>query len=219
MHGAPSEQFAFPIGRRDRSGYRLSRLRGGCSEVRHELAGGSESVIAERSLCPSPAAIHEAAHEFVALEYGCRDVHAFVRSRESGVCYQRLPPTRRWDQGIGGWRTDDLARVRARAAVSMAGEMAEAIFDGLPVPDYEALLTRESADPVFEEFGFEYGSLEEVFNHAVSVFGDHRVAARWMQAALPGIRSKTYRLLQQGWDGLLRRAAELDRTLTERDAA
>ena len=52
----------------------------------------------------------------------------------------------------------------------MAGEMAEAIFNGLPVPDYETLLTRESADPVFEEFGFEYGSLEEIFNHAVSVF-------------------------------------------------
>jgi hypothetical protein len=41
----------------------------------------------------------------------------------------------------------------------MAGEMAEAMFDGLPVPDYQALLTRESAHPVFDEFGFEYGSL------------------------------------------------------------
>jgi hypothetical protein len=46
---------------------------------------------------PSPAAVHEAAHELVALEYGCSDVHAFVRSRESGVCYHRLPPERRWD--------------------------------------------------------------------------------------------------------------------------
>ncbi len=176
-------------------------------------------MVAEPSLCPSPAAIHEAAHELVALEYGCRDVHAFVRSRESGVCYQRLPPTRRWDLDIGGWRTDDLARVRARAAVSMAGEIAEAMLEGRSVPDYEALLTRESADPVFDEFAFEYGALEEVFNHAVSVFGDHKVAARWMEAALPGVRSKTHRVLQQNWDGLLRRAAELDRTLTECDAA
>ena len=95
----------------------------------------------------------------------------------------------------------------------MAGEMAEAMFDGLPVPDYETLLTRESADPVFEEFAFEYGSLEEIFNHATSVFADHRVAARWMTAALPGVHEKTHVILNSNWSRLLRRAAELDQTL------
>ena len=56
-------------------------------------------------------------------------------------------------------------------------------------------------------------------NHAVSVFGDHRVAARWMQAALPGVRSKTHQVLQENWERLLRRAAQLDTSLIERDAA
>jgi hypothetical protein len=180
---------------------------------------GSNLVVAERSRQSSPAAVHEAAHELVALKFGCRDVHAFVRSPESGICYHRLPPAQRWDLSIGKWRTDDLARVRARAAVSMAGEIAEAMLDGLPVPDHEALLTQESADPAFEEFGFEYGSLEEVFNHTVSVFGDHKVAARWMKAALPAVRSKTLRVLQENWGRLLRRAAELDGSLIKRDAA
>jgi hypothetical protein len=163
---------------------------------------------------PSPAAIHEAAHELVALKFGCRDVHAFVRSRKSGVCYHRLPPETLWDDSAGKWRRDDLARVRARAAVSMAGGMAEAMIDGRNVPDYEALLTNESADPVFSEFGFEYGSLEEVFNHATSVFGDHRLAARWMTAALPGVHAKTRTLLRTKWSALLARASELDQTLS-----
>jgi hypothetical protein len=35
---------------------------------------------------PCPVAIHEAAHELVAKEYRCRDVMAFVRNREHGVC-------------------------------------------------------------------------------------------------------------------------------------
>jgi hypothetical protein len=162
---------------------------------------------------PSPAAVHEAAHELVANEYGCCDVHAFVRSRESGVCYHRLPPTRRWDDSAGKWRTDDLARVRARAAVSMAGGMAEAIFEARPVPDYEELLIVESADPIFREYGFEYGSLEEAFNHATAIFGDHHLAARWLKAALPGVYANTHRILKQNWPELLRRAHELDQTL------
>jgi hypothetical protein len=161
----------------------------------------------------SRAAIHEAAHEVVALEYGCRDVHAFVRSRESGVCYHRLPPTQKWDSAAGKWRSDDLGRIRARAAVSMAGGMAESIFEDRSVPDYEELLIAESADPVFREYGFEFGSLEEAFNHATSVFGDHHVAAGWLEAALPGIHANTHRILKQNWPQLLRRAHELDQTL------
>jgi hypothetical protein len=161
----------------------------------------------------SPAAVHEAGHELVALAYGCRDVHAFVRSGESGVCYHRLPPTQRWDDAAGKWRTDDLARVRARAVVSMAGGMAEAIFDDRSVPDYEELLIAESADPVFSEYGFEYGSLEEAFKHATAVFGDHHLAARWLKAALPGVHANTHRILKQNWPELLRRAQELDQTL------
>jgi hypothetical protein len=161
----------------------------------------------------SPAAVHEAGHELVALAYGCRDMHAFVRSGESGVCYHRLPPTQRWDDAAGKWRTDDLARVRARAAVSMAGGMAESIFEDRSVPDYEELLIAESADPIFREYGFEFGSLEEAFNHATSVFGDHHSAARWLKAALPGIHANTHRILKQNWPQLLRRAHELDRTL------
>jgi hypothetical protein len=161
----------------------------------------------------SPAAVHEAGHEIVALAYGCRDVHAFVRSRESGVCYHRLPPTRRWDDAAGKWRTDDLARVRARAAVSLAGGMAEATFEDRSVPDYEELLIAESADPVFREYGFEYGSLEETFNHATSVFGNHHVAALWLKAALPGVHANTHRIIKQNWLELLRRAHELDQTL------
>ena len=129
----------------------------------------------ERSPEPSRAAIHEAAHELVALRCGCSDVRAFLRSRESGVCFHRLPPKQRWDVAAARWRNDDLAGIRARAAVSMAGVMAEAMVEGQPIPDHEALLTREAADPVFAEFEFEYGSLEEVFNHAVAVFGDHHM--------------------------------------------
>jgi hypothetical protein len=161
----------------------------------------------------SRAAVHEAAHELVALEYGCRDVHAFVRSRERGVCYHRLPPLERWDETAGRWLTDDLGRIRARAAVAMAGGMAEAICDGSVVPDYEALLISESADPIFREYCFEYGSLEEAFNHATSVFGDHHSAARWLKAALPGVHANTHRILEQNWLELLRRAHELDQTL------
>jgi hypothetical protein len=133
----------------------------------------------------SLAAVHEAAHEVVALEYGCRDVRAFVRSRENGVCFHRLPPLERWDEMAGRWLIDDLGRIRARAAVAMAGGMAEAISDTSVVPDYEPLLISESADPIFSEYGFEYGSLEEAFNHATSVFGDHHRASCWLEAALP----------------------------------
>jgi hypothetical protein len=167
----------------------------------------------EEDHAPSPAAIHEAAHELVALEYGCRDVHAFVRSRERGVCYHQLPPTQKWDDAAGKWRNDDLARVRARAAVSMAGGMAEAIIEDRSVPGYEELLIAESADPIFREYGFEFGSLEEAFNHATSVFGEHHVAADWLKAALPGVHANTHRLLKQKWPQLLRRAHELDQTL------
>jgi hypothetical protein len=177
----------------------------------------NRTLATDAARTPSPAvsaaAIHEAAHELIALEYGCLDVHAFVRSRESGVCYHRLPPTRRWDDAAGRWRNDDLARVRARAAVSMAGEMAEAIFEDRSVPDYEELLIAESADPVFREYGFEYGSLEEAFNHATSEFGDHHVAAAWLEAALPGVHANTHRILKQNWPQLLRRAHGLDQTL------
>ena len=140
-------------------------------------------------------------------------MHAFVRSRESGVCYHRLPPTQKWDDAVGRWRKDDLGRVRARAAVAMAGLMAESIFEDRSVPDSEELLIAESADPVFREYGFEYGSLEEAFNHATSVFGDHHVAADWLKAALPGVHAKTYRILEENWARLLRRAHELDQTL------
>ena len=161
----------------------------------------------------SRAAVHEAAHELVALEYGCRDVRAFVRSHESGVCYHRLPPEQKWDSAAGKWRNDDLGRIRARAAVAMAGGMAEAISDGSVVPDYEPLLISESADPIFSEYGFEYGSLEEAFNHATSVFGDHHRAACWLEAALPAIHANTHRILKQNWPQLLRRAHELDQTL------
>jgi hypothetical protein len=158
---------------------------------------------------PSPAAVHEAAHELVAHEYGCRDVHAFVRTRENGVCYHRLPPTRRWDDSARKWRNDDLGRIRARAAVAMAGRMAESIFEDRSVPDYEELLIAESADPILSE----YGSLEEAFSHATSVFGDHNVAADWLKAALPGVHANTHRILKQNWLQLLRRAHELDQTL------
>jgi hypothetical protein len=161
----------------------------------------------------SRAAVHEAAHELVALEYGCRDVRAFVRSRESGACYHRLPPKQKWDSAASKWRSDDLGRIRARAAVSMAGGMAESIFEDRSVPDYEELLIAESADPIFEEYGFEFGSLEEAFNHATSVFGDHHVAAGWLKAALPGVHANTHRILKQNWPQLLRRAYELDQTL------
>ena len=162
---------------------------------------------------PSPAAVHEAAHELVAHAYGCRDVHAFVRSRESGVCYHRLPPEKKWDSAAGKWRNDDLGRIRARAAVAMAGGMAESILEDRSVPDHEELLIAESADPIFREYGFEFGSLEEAFNHATSVFGDHHVAADWLKAALPGVHAKTHRILKQNWPQLLRRAYELDQTL------
>jgi hypothetical protein len=67
----------------------------------------------------------------------------------------------------------------------MAGEMAEAISDGSAVLDYEALLISESADPIFSDYVFEYGSLEEVFNHATSVFGDHHRAACWLRRRFP----------------------------------
>jgi hypothetical protein len=177
----------------------------------------NSTLATDRAHPPSPAlsaaAIHEAAHELVALEYGCRDVHAFVRSRESGVCYHRLPPTRRWDDAAGKWRNDDLGRIRARAAVAMAGRMAESIFEELPVPDYEELLIAESADPVFREYAFEFGSLEEAFNHATAIFGDHHLAARWIKAALPGVHANTHRILKQNWPELLRRAHQLDQTL------
>ena len=83
----------------------------------------------------------------------------------------------------------------------------------LSVPGYEALLISESADPIFREYGFEFGSLEEAFNHATSVFGDHHRAARWLEAALPGIHANTHRILKQNWLELLRRAHELDQTL------
>jgi hypothetical protein len=76
----------------------------------------------------------------------------------------------------------------------MAGGMAESILEDRSVPDHEELLIAESADPVFREYGFEYGSLEEAFNHATSVFGDHHVAVAWLEAALPGVHANTHRV-------------------------
>jgi hypothetical protein len=57
------------------------------------------------------------------------------------------------------------------------------------------------------------GSLEEAFNHATSVFGDHHRAACWLEAALPAVHANTHRILKQNWPQLLRRSRELDQTL------
>jgi hypothetical protein len=100
----------------------------------------------------SRAAIHEGAHEVVALAYGCRDVQTSVHSAESGNCYHLMPPLTRWDDTMGIWLKDDLGRVRARAAVAMSGRMAECIHDERLIPGYEELLIGEGADPTFDKF-------------------------------------------------------------------
>jgi hypothetical protein len=45
------------------------------------------------------------------------------------------------------------------------------------------------------------------------VFGDHHVAAAWLETALPGVHANTQRILKQNWPQLLRRTHELDQTL------
>jgi hypothetical protein len=178
-------------------------------ELRRELARRAAFALAQSS----DAALHEAAHEFVARAYDCRDVRAFVRSRAEGVTYFRLPPKERWDSEVRRLRADDLGPVRAGAAVAMAGGMAEAIATGRTIPGYEELLRDETADPKFVEFGFTYGSLEEVFFHAVAAFGgDHDTATRWLEVTLPGIHSKTERLLRTNWSRIVARAFQLQRT-------
>lgn len=162
---------------------------------------------------PSRAALHEAGHELVALVYGCRDVFTVLHSRESGVCRHRLPPTQRWDEDVGIWLRDDLGRVRARAAVAMAGGMAEALSGARPVPGYEELLLLEAEDPVFSDSRFTYAALEETFNHATYVFGNHNDAAAWLKAALPAVHANTRAILEENWPRLLQRARELDETL------
>jgi hypothetical protein len=178
---------------------------------RWEGSDVSDLAVASRRF--SRAAIHEAAHEVVALAYGCRDVQTFVHSAESGICYHLLPPLTRWDDTSGGWLADDLGRVRARAAVAMSGGMAECIYDERLIPGYEELLIGEGADPTFDEFCFAYGSLEEVFNHAATVFSDNGRGADWLKTALPGVYANTRTILEENWSHVLRRARELDQTL------
>jgi hypothetical protein len=55
--------------------------------------------------------------------------------------------------------------------------------------------------------------LEEVFNHAATVFSDHRRGADWLKAALPGVYTNTRTILEENWSHVLRRARELDQTL------
>ena len=115
-------------------------------------------------------------------------------------------------QPASGGTTTSVAFAREQPS-PWPGGMAESIFEDRPVPDYEELLIAESADPIFREYGFEYGSLEEAFNYATSVFGDHNLAGDWLKAALPGVHANTLRILKQSWPHLLQRARELDETL------
>ena len=80
-----------------------------------ELAGGSESVVAEpltQSVASGDPRGGARARRRSSTAAG--DVHAFVRSPESGVCYQPLASDASGGiRASAGWRTDDLARVRA----------------------------------------------------------------------------------------------------------
>jgi hypothetical protein len=170
--------------------------------------------LTERRWRLAPAAIHESAHELVAHKYGCTDVHPFLRNREEGVCYSRLPRRDRWDADAARWKRDDLAPIRARAAIDMSGWMAEELAEGGPVSDYETLLMREGPDPLIKDrYDFTHGALEECFLHATAVFGDHHDAADWLEAALPGVHHKTERLLRSNWHRGTARAETLERKL------
>jgi hypothetical protein len=144
---------------------------------------------------PGDAAIHEAAHECVASLHGFRDVAAFLRPSGGdldGVCYFAKPPAR-----------ESLDLIRSLAAVDMAGVAAEHMLNGRDVPGHEELLAAEGTGT--------YGQLEEVYRQAVAAFdGDGDEACEWLQAALPGVRTRTLRLLKENWPGLVRRAHELE---------
>ena len=87
---------------------------------------------------PSSAAIHEAAHEWAAKRAGARDMFAFVRSFEEGGTYMTLGPA--YVTLPDGRRVKSVARsLRQRAAIKLAGHVAEDLFHGRDVRNADAL--------------------------------------------------------------------------------
>jgi hypothetical protein len=190
-------------------------------ELRAELQRRVAATLAKPP-DPSIAAVHEAAHERLALHYGCKVSACFVYpDGQRGVTSFQAPLWR-----LDGDRSirDPLGQIRARAATVMAGPAAEALWERRPVPDAEALLVSERIDS--EEIPHE---LDRLFRMTFIAFKpthlDVESARRaldngttWLSAMLIGTRRQMLDLLTNEWPDLLARARKLDRSAKQQAA-
>jgi len=155
-----------------------------------------------RNRQPSPAALHEAGHEMVARHWRCRiDGVIVYPDGERGVIYMKAPATRVDDDGR--LIRDPLGRLRAEAAVRMAGPAVEALDAGRPVAGPEELLLEEGGQAEVQAF----------WRESIEAFGigSHRDALTWLDACLIGVRRQVIALLRENWASVVKRAHELDR--------
>ncbi len=151
---------------------------------------------------PTPTAIHEAAHEWVARQVGFDDARAFVRrGGEEGATYYtfRSPASLGRD---GRRRVNRQSALRKRAAVTLAGPIAESLHGGGDVPGCDELLRSEgvTADDL----------LPYVASAAEEFDGDSERARQRLDEMFEEVRALTIFDLRRAWPQILRRARELD---------
>jgi hypothetical protein len=169
-----------------------------------QLRSSLQTMAAQVLARPSPAAIHESAHEYVAKQAGCREVGAFVRSRGEGVCYFTFPRSFR---GIDGrYYPFGLNAIRWRAKIALSGYVAEHLADREAVPGWETLLRREGDRTrpdgnIFEPY---------LANAADEFGGDVELAVSWLERMFPEARLEVIYDLRHSWPQIVRRARQLD---------
>jgi len=183
-------------------------IRAGSGDTRTVALEGprakAKRMMEEHRNRPSLAATHEAAHEAVASARGFRNVAAFVRDRESGVTYFETTP--RYTHGVDGRRRFDCrATLRAKAAVSLAGYIAEAILEGREVPDCDALFRAEAAS---DDENPLLPFVAAAAKHETD--GDVARAAKLVGELVDEARMETIFDLRSAWPQIVRRARQLD---------
>jgi hypothetical protein len=150
---------------------------------------------------PSAAALHEAGHAFAARQFDCDNVCAWVdRGGEAGTTHYTLPD-------LMGDFGRELDRIQTRAAISLAGYVAERLGENRDVPNASTILQSERGrnSPYSSE-------LERLADETTIAFGgDRDTACRWFRIILPDARRRVVETLQRNWTQVLADARELDR--------
>jgi hypothetical protein len=159
---------------------------------------------------PSPTAVHEAAHHRICVLRGFTDVASFLDrdGADGGRTYGRAPTKFLGCSGV--WlRRSGLEVVKRLAAAAMAGPAAEAMFVGVPVPGWRALLEGESPPGDKDMWRDAYEPL--LVRAAVELKGELEDADFWCEVNLPAVRTEVLIDLRLNWRAVLAHARRLER--------